>query len=754
MNAFLTAIRLNVLRWLALPLMFCAGAAFAQVTPQAGYWWNPATPGSGFVIEVQGTQMFMAGFLYAASGESTWVAAVGPMASSTAYSGFLITFSGGQTLTGNYQVPTQGANSAGPIYLTFTDDSHASLTWVGGTIPIERFNIVPGGLTAVEPETNPETGWWWDPSQSGRGFAIEVQEENMYLAGYMYDNQGNPTWYLASGPMASATLYQGAWTQYANGQTLTGPYQAPALVNPDVGQVTLQFIDTAHAALTLPNGDQIALQRFSFGLTAPVLTLFYPRSAAPNSLVTVTGSGIDLSATLSLTVFDNTGYTVTLPLASATTSNLQFAVPPYIDLATSNFSGGTVNFQLTQSSNGASVTSNTLTELNILALPTPAGTPGNATLGLIQANLAAAQKLQMSIQGTAQDTPAVEAEIAQQVSNIQTLVTNVQSVLQQGASFSLGAVGGVDITVTPANLSGVDAFILATLQSLASPGSGEKTAQTTQSGTGCLGAEAAALATAIANGTGNFQQLALNLLNAPTSSAACNTAAAFTTSYQIFGGAGGTGVGVTNEAAQTGGVGIASTFGLFASAITNADTALGLSALLAPQLASQTSSVQSGIGTFTALTKPITDQLLSSTSGEITDSVGTAQNLILTVAPPPTTNNPLAAGGSYAGSYTAQTTTCFTSESGALVATVNVTGVTLNGHAQGGGGPGVDFTGTYDSMTGIWSVTGGSTQVDGTISVTGTIVGSVFSGTVSTVASSTSNCPGATDQGVFAFTKQ
>lgn len=754
MKKFLFAIRHNVLRWLVLTLVFCAGPAFAQMTPAAGYWWNPATPGSGFVIEVQGTQIFMAGFLYAASGEATWVAAVGGMASSTEFSSFLITFSGGQTLNGDYQLPTQGANSEGNIYLTFTDDSHASLTWAGGTIPIERFDIVPGGLSAVEPVTNPETGWWWDPSQSGRGFAVEVQEGNMYLAGYMYDNQGNPTWYLANGPMSSATLFEGAWTEYANGQTLTGAYKVPALVNPNVGQVTLQFIDAAHAQLTLPNGEQIALQRFSFGLTAPALSLFYPRSAVPSSLLTVTGSGIDPTATLTVTVFDDTGYSATLPLAAVSATSLQFSVPPYVNSATGNFSSGTVNLQLTQSSNGASVTSNTLTGLNILALPTPAAAPGNATLGLIQANLAEAQKLQNSIRGTAQDTPAVDAEIAQQVSNMQALVTNVQNVVQGAASFSLGAVGGVDITVTSANLGEVDAFILATLQSLANPGSGEKTAQTTSPGTGCLSAQAAALAAALANGTGNYQQLAQNLLEAPTSSSACNTAAAFTTSYQIFGGAGGTGVGITNQATQTGSIDFAGGFGLFAAAITNADTALGLNALLAPQLANQTSAVQSGIGTFTALTKPITDQLLSVTSGEITNSVGAAQNLILTVAPPPTTSDPLAVGGSYAGTYTAQTMTCFTNASGALIANITVTGVTLSGHATSPDGSGVDFTGSYDSMTGIWSITGGATQDNGTISITGSLVGNVFSGTFNSVANSASGCTGATDQGVFALSKQ
>jgi chitodextrinase len=115
------------------------------VQPAAGYWWNPATPGSGFVIEVQGMNLFMGGFLYAASGEATWVASTGPMTSSSQYSGSLVTYSGGQTLTGSYLAPALNASSPGNIAMTFTDDSHGMLTWPGGTISIERFDFGPGG---------------------------------------------------------------------------------------------------------------------------------------------------------------------------------------------------------------------------------------------------------------------------------------------------------------------------------------------------------------------------------------------------------------------------------------------------------------------------------------------------------------------------------------------------------------------------------------------------------------------------------
>jgi hypothetical protein len=242
-----------------------ACCAQAQVAPANGYWWNPAESGRGFVIEVQGTQLFIAGFLYASSGESTWVASIGPMTSPSRYSGPLITFSGGQTLTGAYNgLPTPGA-PIGTISLAFTSNNAGTLTWPGGTIPIQRFDIVPGGSATAQPATNPQTGYWWNSSESGRGFTVEVQNGVMYLAAYMYDAAGNPVWYLASGAMSDPAVFEGEWTQYSNGQTLGGSYQAPALSNANVGPVTLQFADNANATLTLPDGREIPFQRFIFG---------------------------------------------------------------------------------------------------------------------------------------------------------------------------------------------------------------------------------------------------------------------------------------------------------------------------------------------------------------------------------------------------------------------------------------------------------------------------------------------------------
>ena len=228
------------------------------VAPQSGWWWNPTQSGRGFSIELQGNNLFMAGYLYADDGRATWLVSGGAMTNSSTYGGPLLAFGGGQTLSGPYKPSTLANPNVGNLTLQFSDASHGTLTWPGGTIPIERFPF-GSGVTSFQPQT----GWWWNAAESGRGFFIETQGNNLFMAGYMYDSSGNPIWYISGGTISS-TLYQGSWLQFANGQTLTGTYQPPSQPPANAGVVTLQFASTTTATLTLPDGRQISLTRFPF----------------------------------------------------------------------------------------------------------------------------------------------------------------------------------------------------------------------------------------------------------------------------------------------------------------------------------------------------------------------------------------------------------------------------------------------------------------------------------------------------------
>jgi len=92
-----------------------------------------------------------------------------------------------------------------------------------------------------------------------------VQGGVMFFTGYMYDGSGNPIWYSSQpSAMSQGNFFSGEWEQFGNGQTLDSPYRSPVVVNANVGGVSIQFTSPTAGTLTLPNGRQVAIERFVF----------------------------------------------------------------------------------------------------------------------------------------------------------------------------------------------------------------------------------------------------------------------------------------------------------------------------------------------------------------------------------------------------------------------------------------------------------------------------------------------------------
>lgn len=233
-----------------------------SATPETGWWWYASESGRGFSLEVSGNNLFIAGYLYSTDGTPIWYVSSGSRASNGVYQGILQQFSGGQTLSGSYQAPTY-LGSVGTVTLSFDTTTSGRLTWPGGTIPFTRYDIVSGGVTAGAAAGMPQKGWWWNSSESGRGYFIEVQNSTMFFATYMYSSTGQAAWYVSNGTMTSNSLYTGTLTEFRGGQTLGGTYNAPTSSS-SAGTITIQFSSQTAATLTLPNGQQVALTRYSF----------------------------------------------------------------------------------------------------------------------------------------------------------------------------------------------------------------------------------------------------------------------------------------------------------------------------------------------------------------------------------------------------------------------------------------------------------------------------------------------------------
>ncbi len=224
-----------------------ASSVTAWAEPANGWWWNSNESGRGYFLEQRNGVMYLAGYFYEGDGRATWLSSGGPMPDPYVYRGTLQSYRNGQTVFGAYRPPDPSVD-VGPIEVTFTDDEHGTLKWPGGAVAIERefFGEGPAPL-------QPQTGWWWNPLESGSGYSFEVQGDNAFVVSFMYDDAGNPTWYFTAGPMSSPTHYEGDWLQIVGGQTMAGPYRAPEAPR-KLGRVILDFASTESATIQFVEG--------------------------------------------------------------------------------------------------------------------------------------------------------------------------------------------------------------------------------------------------------------------------------------------------------------------------------------------------------------------------------------------------------------------------------------------------------------------------------------------------------------------
>jgi hypothetical protein len=228
----------------------------------SGWYWNPAEGGRGFFLERQQDRFFMAGFHYAADGKAIWFTGQGTIVDGVLSSPMSM-FRDGQSLTGAYRAPV-ALPSPGPLAIDFgSSGTRATMTWPGGTVALERFGFTAGSALAPPQAGAPQSGWWWNASESGRGFALEFQGDAIFGAAFLYAENGDPTWYIVSGQMQTPTRYAGSWIAFRDGQAMGAPYRAPVRVA-DPGTAVFEFSDATHGTLVLPDGRRVPLVRFGF----------------------------------------------------------------------------------------------------------------------------------------------------------------------------------------------------------------------------------------------------------------------------------------------------------------------------------------------------------------------------------------------------------------------------------------------------------------------------------------------------------
>lgn len=240
-------------------------AAQDTVEPQSGYWSNPDQPGRGFSIEIKDNKLFMGMMYYDTDNTSKWTVSSGPMTDATHYKGKMLEYKNGQALHGTF-VMHDAYTVVGEVELEFTSATTANLTWPEGTVAINRMAIVPAGFSTTPLPNMPQTGWYWQPAEGGRGWFVEVQGDTAYVTAYCYDDDGQSGWYVSRGQMVTSAFYMGKFTAFTGGSPLGATYSSPTNIV-DGGYVTMRFPveeQDGTAALWLGGGEVIPLIRYDF----------------------------------------------------------------------------------------------------------------------------------------------------------------------------------------------------------------------------------------------------------------------------------------------------------------------------------------------------------------------------------------------------------------------------------------------------------------------------------------------------------
>jgi hypothetical protein len=118
------------------------------------------------------------------------------------------------------------------------------------------------------------TGSWYDPSQSGHGFSLEVLPGNVLLADwYVFGPYGGQFWLVASGPITGNAAVLQAYYPAGSGAKFPPNFNASQILNQVWGTIIFNFTDCNHG--------QVSWQ------PTPSSYGYYPSGSLPISRLTI-----------------------------------------------------------------------------------------------------------------------------------------------------------------------------------------------------------------------------------------------------------------------------------------------------------------------------------------------------------------------------------------------------------------------------------------------------------------------------------
>ena len=224
----------------------------------SGLFYNPNESGWGINFTQRGSNVFAAWYTYDANGNPKWYVSTcamngGAVGTTGTCSGALYEVSGPTFFGAAFDASRANPVQNGTLQLTFTDVDHASMTYSGvagqtRTVQVMRQPLAAGAVPGVN-----YTDLWWNTGESGWGMAFTQQAATGFVAWYVYDSTGKPTWYVATcsvnGTTCSGNLLQ-----------TTGPHWGAAFDPNQVhsttaGSITVNFTGPNDATINYTVGN-------------------------------------------------------------------------------------------------------------------------------------------------------------------------------------------------------------------------------------------------------------------------------------------------------------------------------------------------------------------------------------------------------------------------------------------------------------------------------------------------------------------
>lgn len=138
------------------------------------------------------------------------------------------------------------------------------------------FSLVASAPASPRFSGGPAQGIWWNASESGRGYNIELQDRVMVVTTYGFDATGNNTWYVSAGLYdQDAGTFQATFDNTTNGQCFGCPYRAPTPRPSAGGALRIEFDTQTTGTLHFDGGStRIKRQYYGYGDTQAPEFLF------------------------------------------------------------------------------------------------------------------------------------------------------------------------------------------------------------------------------------------------------------------------------------------------------------------------------------------------------------------------------------------------------------------------------------------------------------------------------------------------